>query len=70
MAALRQACTENPKHIKKIISFLDPILGSDAADEIRDFDADDQLRVCLEHVGIGLSVGDISEDDVWKLVQK
>lgn len=67
--ALERILIEEPRYIKKVHAFLKNIIGSESVQEVEFLDEESQRLQTLEHLRIGLSVGDVTEDDVWKLAQ-
>ena len=67
-ARVREACVKNSRVIEHIYSFLSHELGKESVQDILELSKEDQTEACLNHLRIGVEVGDIQLKDIEALI--
>lgn len=67
-ARVREACNKHPQVVDQIYSFLVRTLGKEFVHEIPLLSKEDQVQACIDHLQIGVEVGDIRMKDIEALI--
>ncbi len=67
-ARVREACKKNSRTIEHIYSYLVNELGKEFLQDILQLTKEDQVEACLNHLRIGVEVGDIQLKDIETLI--